>query len=194
MTTSRPAPRQPAMEGKTRLSLCTWNTLIGSPRRASWARRTRRRSRAPQMVAHGPVSREALPPHERLRRRHVAPRLCLEDLLTHERHRDARRGQEKASCDSRSAALSGSRIREVSDSADLRLRHPRGAQDGDGLRGFLGGWLFDATGGYQIAFAVAAPPVLRWVVPSRHVRAASPLSVVSGPESGACGDPGDSPS
>jgi len=185
MTTSRPAPRQPAMEGKTRLSLCTWNTLIGSPRRASWARRTRRRSRAPQMVAHGPVSREALPPHERLRRRHVAPRLYLEDLLTHEQHRDARRGQEKASCDSRSAALSGSRIREVSDSADLRLRHPRGAQDGDGLRGFLGGWLFDATGGYQIAIAVAAPPVLRWVAPSRHVRAASPLSVASGPESGA---------
>src|SRR5437879_11692125 len=71
----------------------------------------------------------------------------------------------------------GSRIREVSDSADLRLRHPRGAQDGDGLRGFLGGWLFDATGGYKIAFCVAAPPVIRWLAPSRHCRSPTPLSV-----------------
>jgi MFS family permease len=59
------------------------------------------------------------------------------------------------------------------------------AQGGGGLGGFigpfLGGWLFDVTGSYQIAFAVAAlaiaaSAVAAWVAAPRRARAARPTS------------------
>lgn len=56
------------------------------------------------------------------------------------------------------------------------------AQGGGGLGGFigppLGGWLFDVTGSYRTAFAVAAlaiaaSAVAAWVAAPRRARAAS---------------------
>jgi nitrate/nitrite transporter NarK len=61
---------------------------------------------------------------------------------------------------------------------------------GGGLGGFigpfLGGWLFDGTGSYQIAFAVAAlaiaaSAVAAWVAAPRKVRAASRATSCAGP-------------
>jgi MFS family permease len=66
------------------------------------------------------------------------------------------------------------------------------AQGGGGVGGFigpfLGGWLFDVTGSYQIAFAVAAlaiavSAVAAWVAAPRRARKKTPhASVGSGPE------------
>ena len=62
------------------------------------------------------------------------------------------------------------------------------AQGGGGVGGFigpfLGGWLFDVTGSYQIAFAVAAlaiavSAVAAWVAAPRRVREASRLTTLS---------------
>jgi MFS family permease len=64
------------------------------------------------------------------------------------------------------------------------------AQGGGGLGGFigpfLGGWLFDVTGSYQIAFAVAAlaiaaSAVAAWVAAPRRVRPARPVASRIGP-------------
>ena len=64
------------------------------------------------------------------------------------------------------------------------------AQGGGGLGGFigpfLGGWLFDITGSYQIAFAVAAlaiaaSSVAAWVAAPRRARAAGRVTSGTGP-------------
>jgi MFS family permease len=64
------------------------------------------------------------------------------------------------------------------------------AHGGGGLGGFigpfLGGWLFDITGSYQIAFAVAAlaiaaSAVAAWVAAPRRARAAGRVTSGAGP-------------